>query len=91
MNQRSKQFETAMAAERFLNSQGSVDLAEPETLRSFAERIQNLRHELEKANDAGMADMAQYHWIMALALLQQAMVNLEMASITQARAIAEGQ
>jgi len=67
----------------------SRDLAEPETLRSFADKVARFYAELERANDAGLVDIAEANLALAMSSLDATGTYLNLAAMHQARALAE--
>lgn len=64
------------------------ELAEPETLYTFSDRVHNLRRELLLAGSDGLDNLAEQHLILALDGLSSVVAQLKLAGIHQARALA---
>ena len=68
----------------------AITLSDPCDLDSYADRIRKLLLVGLKADVSPLDPVAEQHTLIALSLLSQAISHLELASLAQARGIAEG-
>jgi hypothetical protein len=63
----------------------------PETLQQLAEEVENLRFgSIMNVDTAGADPMAEEHFLLAVAALEQAKIHLRLARLHQVRALAGG-